>query len=111
MDEKFMAQFLEEAAEMLKVMGHPLRIRIAQSLEDGERKVGEIAEAVEAAQSVTSQHLKAMRVRGLLNTRREATCVYYSIARPEVYKILDCIRESARRAAAEQPRAAAGGRR
>lgn len=95
-------RFLEEAAEMLKVMGHPLRLRIAQCLEKGEKKVGQIAEAVDAAQSVTSQHLKAMRVRGLLNTRREATCVYYSIARSEVYKIIDCIRESAKRAAAEQ---------
>ncbi len=104
-------QFLEEAAEMLKVMGHPLRLRIAQYLEGGERKVGEIADALGAAQSVTSQHLKAMRVRGLLNSRREATCVFYSIARPEVYKIIDCIRESAKRAAeSDQPQAAAGRR-
>ena len=104
-------QFLEEAAEMLKVMGHPLRLRIAQCLEEGERKVGDIADALGAAQSVTSQHLKAMRVRGLLNFRREATCVFYSIARPEVYKIIDCIRESAKRAAEQdQPKAAAGRR-
>lgn len=92
------SDFLEQAAEMLKVMGHPVRLRIAQCLEPGEKKVGEIAQEIQAAQSVTSQHLKAMRVRGLLEARREATCVYYSIARPEVYKIIDCIRQGAQQA-------------
>lgn len=90
-------QFLQDAAEMLKVMGHPLRIKIAQCLENGELKVGDIAKALEISQSVTSQHLKAMKVRGLLRARREAACVFYSIERPEVYKIIDCIRESSRR--------------
>ncbi len=93
MDERF----LQEAAEMLKVMGHPVRIKIAQSLEAGELKVGDIAKALGLTQSVTSQHLKAMRVRGLLSARRKAACVFYSIERPEIYKIIDCIRESSRR--------------
>jgi DNA-binding transcriptional ArsR family regulator len=87
--------FLEEAAEMLKVMGHPLRIKIAQCLEPGALNVGEISQAIGAAQAATSQHLKAMRVRGLLEARREGACVYYHIARPEVYKIIHCIREGA----------------
>lgn len=91
--------FLNNAAEMLKVMGHPLRIRIAQFLESGERNVGDIALAIDASQSTTSQHLRAMRVRGLLDSRRDATHVYYSIARPEVFKIIQCIREGQLRAA------------
>ena len=85
--------FLNDAAEMLKVMGHPLRIRIAHYLESGEQNVGDIALAIQASQSTTSQHLRAMRVRGLLASRRDATHVYYSIGRPEVYKIIQCIRE------------------
>lgn len=91
--------FVNNAAEMLKVMGHPLRIRIAHYLESGERNVGDIALAIEASQSTTSQHLRAMRVRGLLDSRRDATNVYYSIARLEVYKIIQCIREGQLRAA------------
>ena len=85
--------FINNAAEMLKVMGHPLRIKIAHYLESGERNVGDIALAIKASQSTTSQHLRAMRVLGLLDYRRDATNVYYSIARPEVYKIIQCIRE------------------
>lgn len=89
--------FLNEAAEMLKVMGHPLRIRIAQCLEPGELNVGDISQAIGATQSATSQHLKAMRMRGLLDARRDGACMYYSIARPEVYKIIQCVRETAAR--------------
>ncbi len=94
--------FLNNAAEMLKVMGHPLRIRIAHFLETGERNVGDIARSIGASQSTTSQHLRAMRVRGLLDSRRDATNVYYSIARPEIYKIIQCIREGQFRAT-QQP--------
>ncbi|MCB2188354.1 MAG: metalloregulator ArsR/SmtB family transcription factor [Deltaproteobacteria bacterium] len=89
-----MDEFLEQAAEVLKVLGHPLRLRIAIELEHGERNVGELAAATGAAQSATSQHLKAMKVRGILAARREANCIYYSIARPEVHKILHCLRNS-----------------
>lgn len=99
--------FIDDAAEMLKVMGHPVRIKIAQCLEPGPKNVGEISQAIGAAQAATSQHLKAMRVRGLLDARREGTCVYYSIARPEVYKIIHCIREGAERAAGDQKAAGA----
>ncbi|MCB2193427.1 MAG: metalloregulator ArsR/SmtB family transcription factor [Deltaproteobacteria bacterium] len=94
--------FIEDAAEMLKVMGHPMRIKIAQCLEPGAKNVGEISQAIGAAQAATSQHLKALRMRGLLDARREGACVYYSIARPEVYKIIHCIREGAERAAGTQ---------
>jgi DNA-binding transcriptional ArsR family regulator len=96
---RYEENFINDAAEMLKVMGHPLRIRIAQFLESGERNVGDIAIAIDASQSTTSQHLRAMRVRGLLDARRDATNVYYSIARPEVYKIIQCIREGQLRSA------------
>jgi len=91
--------FLNNSADMLKVMGHPLRLRIARYLENGEQNVGDIALAIKASQSTTSQHLRAMRVRGLLDSRREATNVYYSIARPEIYKIIECIREGQIKAA------------
>jgi ArsR family transcriptional regulator len=100
--------FIIDAAEMLKVMGHPLRIKIAQCLEPGELNVGEISKAIGAAQSATSQHLKAMRMRGLLDARREGACMYYGIARPEVYKIIQCIREGAARASGANQ--VAGGR-
>jgi DNA-binding transcriptional ArsR family regulator len=84
---------LEEAAGMLKTMGHPIRLRIVEVLEDGEQTVNSIVKAVNASQSATSQHLSVMKMKGILGSRRDATCVYYFVIRPEVFKIIRCIRE------------------
>jgi ArsR family transcriptional regulator len=83
---------LADAAEMLRVMGHPVRLSLAQLLEVRERRVGELAEALGLSQSTCSQHLRAMRLKGLVRQRRAGNAVYYSLGRPEVHKILSCIR-------------------
>lgn len=103
-------EFIDSAAEMLRVMGHPLRIRIALVLEaNGEMGVSQLAEALGAPQSTTSQHLKAMRLHEMVRARREGNNVYYSLFRPEVFKILECLRESQARAeAANQPESPPG---
>jgi ArsR family transcriptional regulator len=86
------AERLERAAAVLKAVAHPLRLRIVELLERGERTVGGIREALGVAQSLTSQHLTQMRVRGILAARREGTQVFYSIANPDVVKVIHCIR-------------------
>ena len=94
-------QFLEFAAEMLRIMGHPQRLMIAQCLEAGEMNVSDLAQAIGCPQSSTSQHLKAMRMRGLLASRRQGNCVFYSILRPEIYKIIQCVRQGAEKDAGQ----------
>ena len=84
-------EILEQAAEMLKTMGHPLRLKIVVFLQGGERTVGAVAEATGASQSATSQHLNMMKMKGILKSRRDSTTVLYSVARPEVFKIIHCI--------------------
>ncbi len=88
---------LEEAASMLKTMGHPLRLKIVEVLQNGEHTVGEISTALDASQSATSQHLNTMKMKGILGSRRDATCVYYSVIRPEVFKIVKCIQDSGKK--------------
>jgi DNA-binding transcriptional ArsR family regulator len=84
---------LEEAAGMLKTMGHPIRLKIVNVLQNGELTVGAISEAIDVSQSATSQHLNVMKMKGILDSRRDATCVYYRVAMPEVFKIIHCIEE------------------
>ena len=84
-------EFLEKAAEMLKTMGHPLRLKIVMFLQGGEQTVGAISENIGASQSATSQHLNMMKMKGILKSRRDATMVLYSVARSEVFKIIHCI--------------------
>lgn len=79
------------AAEVLKAVAHPLRLLIIEVLQDGERCVGEIVEALGEKQAVTSQQLNMMRDRGVLACRREGAKVFYRIANPNVIRVLDCV--------------------
>ncbi len=86
---------LQEAASVLKVIGHPVRLSIIEFLEGGEKNVGEIQQHVGLQQAITSQHLNYLRVRGLLTSRREGSRVFYSISNQFLLRILSCIKECA----------------
>ena len=84
---------LQRAAETLRVVSHPARLRIVEILVDGERSVTEIQDTLGITQSLTSQHLSNMRVRGVLKCRKDGNMVYYSIANPDVVNVIHCIRQ------------------
>lgn len=84
---------LERAADILKSVAHPLRLRIVELLEGGARSVGELRSLLGVTQSLTSQHLAQMRMRGVLAARKEGNVVYYTIANPDVVKVIHCIRK------------------
>lgn len=83
---------LAKAADVIKVVGHPDRLRILEFLEEGERAVGEIQECLELPQAIVSQHLAKMRGWDIVEPRRDGIHVYYHIIEPKVTHILDCIR-------------------
>ena len=91
---KISQERLEYAAEMLRLMGHPVRLRVVELLESHrELSAGAIQAAVEEPQPTVSQHLNKMRVLGLLSARREGGQVFYSVAQPQLFKLLQCVRE------------------
>jgi DNA-binding transcriptional ArsR family regulator len=83
---------LAEAAEMVRVLGHPVRLRIVELLEHQERTVTQIQEGLEAPQALVSQQLARMRAAGIVEGRRNGSNVWYRIADPRVVRMLDCLR-------------------
>lgn len=75
-----MAAQVEAAAELLKTLGNPQRLRILCLLVEGEHSVGEINAHVPLSQSALSQHLALLREQGLVETRREAQTIFYALA-------------------------------
>lgn len=82
---------LEEAAECLKVLAHPYRLRMVQMLLQDCYMVAELAEACEIQPHVASEHLRLMQRAGLLTSRREGRRTYYEIAEPHLADIIRCI--------------------
>lgn len=82
---------LELVAERFRVMGDALRLRILQSLEEGERSVSELVELVETTQPNVSRHLKRLQDAGLVTKRQEKNSVFYSIADETVFELCDVV--------------------
>jgi ArsR family transcriptional regulator len=84
---------LERAARVIRVLGHPLRLRILELLETGERNVADLQDGLDASQAVISQQLAILRAEDVVAPRRDGPRVYYRIIEPKVAHILDCIRQ------------------
>ncbi len=82
---------LHEAAECLRTLAHPHRLRIVQMLLRGRYKVGELAEACEIPSHMASEHLRLMQRCGLLRSQRDGRCTYYEVAQPHLAGIIACI--------------------
>ena len=84
---------VEDTANVLRCLGHPLRLRILDLLErGGEMTVTEVYEGVGIEQAVASQHLSLMHDKGVLGRRKDGVHVYYSIADDRALKVLACVR-------------------
>ncbi|GAA4428214.1 MULTISPECIES: ArsR/SmtB family transcription factor [Bremerella] len=82
---------LGEAAECLKALAHPVRIRMVQLLLAGRFTVGEIAEDCGIAENLASEHLRLMQRCGFFTSERDGRRVYYSVAEPHLKDIMGCI--------------------
>jgi DNA-binding transcriptional ArsR family regulator len=82
---------LQQAAECLKTLAHPHRLRMVQMLLRGRYTVGELAEACGIPSHMASEHLRLMQHCGLLNSKKEGRKAYYEIAEPHLENIMTCI--------------------
>jgi DNA-binding transcriptional ArsR family regulator len=82
---------LQQAAECLKTLAHPHRLRMVQMLLQGRYTVGELAEACGIPSHMASEHLRLMQHCGLLSSKKEGRKAYYEIAEPHLENIMSCI--------------------
>ncbi len=82
---------LAEAAECLKVLAHPHRLRIIQMLLRGRYTVGELAEACEIPSPMMSEHLRLMQRCGFLTSEKQGRKAFYEITEPHLADIMGCI--------------------
>ncbi len=82
---------IKKAAECLRVISHPGRLQIIQLLAEGERTVGEVAEACDLAHNVASTHLKLLERCGFLANTRHGQSISYRIIEKHLFDLLRCI--------------------
>src|SRR6187455_3372753 len=82
---------LQGAAECLKTLAHPHRLRMVQMLLQGRYTVGELAEACEIPSHMASEHLRLMQRCGLLSAEKDGRKAYYQVAEPHLANIMACV--------------------
>lgn len=84
----------DEPAEMLKVLGNPIRLCIARGLmTKGRCNVSYMEECLGVSQSAISQHLSKLKNAGIVKGYRTGNEVYYEIISASAKKIIDTLFE------------------
>lgn len=84
---------IQQAAQAMKAIAHPLRLQILCVLGDQEVSVQDIVDQVGTSQSNISQHLAILREKGVLTTRKDANRVFYRVGDLRVLKLVGMMRD------------------
>ena len=79
------------AATKIKALAHPLRLRIVAVLSENDAHVNALAEELGVPQSVVSQHLRILRMEGIVDVTRKDGFAVYRLVETRIVNLLDCV--------------------
>ncbi len=86
------SELVQRAAEILKTVAHPARLKIIDFLQSGEQSVAQICKCLNAPQPFISHQLNLMKAKGILSSRRSGNQVFYQVANQNVIEVIQCVR-------------------
>jgi len=81
----------QEAAQLLKALANENRLMILCSLVQQELNVSQLNERLALSQSALSQHLAWLRREGLVQTRRDAQTIFYSLQGSKAKQVIEVL--------------------
>jgi len=82
---------LREEAEVLKALGHPVRLKIVAGLCTRECNVKHIWECLGMPQATVSQHLALLKRKKIIEGKRDGVEVHYSVINPLAKRIIEAL--------------------
>ncbi|MFE6686219.1 ArsR/SmtB family transcription factor [Streptomyces sp. NPDC057743] len=79
-------------AEFFRMLGHPVRIRVLELLQDGPKAVRDLLAEIEVEPSGLSQQLAVLRRSGIVTATREGSTVVYELAGGDVADLMRAAR-------------------
>ncbi|MEV6239625.1 metalloregulator ArsR/SmtB family transcription factor [Lentzea sp. NPDC051838] len=79
-------------ADFFRMLGHPVRIRVLELLQDGPKAVRELLAEIEVEASNLSAQLAVLRRSGIVTATREGSTVVYALAGADVADLLRAAR-------------------
>jgi len=81
-------------ADIFKTIGHPIRIKIIETLLENEKCVRNIWKYLNLPQSTVSQHLSILRSKGIVENEREGSSVKYFVRDRKIEEIFKIIKSN-----------------
>ena len=85
---------VDNASQLFRVMGDPIRLRILHLLNTGELCVGDLVTVLDVPQPTASRHLAYLKRAGLITARKNSYWTFYALAparTPLRRKLLECL--------------------
>lgn len=84
---------IDQLADLLKSISHPIRLKILCLLQESEMTVGEIRNEVKTSHANVSQHLSILRNQGIIDFRKDSNFIYNRIADSRVNELIKSLRD------------------
>jgi DNA-binding transcriptional ArsR family regulator len=81
-------KILERLCGLFKVLGDVTRLKIVNALQGGEMCVSDLAAFLGMSKSAVSQHLRYLKYLAVVNFRRDARCIFYSLDNQHVQEFI-----------------------
>ncbi len=88
-----MREHAADAAKLMGALGNESRLMILCTLSEAECSVGDLNAVVPLSQSALSQQLARLRSQGLVQTRREAQTIYYSLSEGPAGQVINLLHD------------------
>ncbi len=85
------SQSFDREAEILKVLGHPVRLKIVAGLMSQSCNVKKIWECLGLPQATVSQHLALLKNKGVIQGHRDGVEVYYQVTSDEARRVVSTL--------------------
>ena len=93
MDPRTEMELYRRQAEIAKVLGNAVRLRVLNLIGDGEVAYADLVDTLGVSKANLSQHLGVLRSAGVVSVRRDGVRVYYRLTFPEIKTLCSAMRE------------------
>ena len=82
-----------DEVEVFKALGDPTRLKILELVKNEEKCICDIIPKTGKSQPNVSQHIKVLRIAGLINERKDGTRILIDSSHKQIYDIINTVRE------------------
>jgi len=83
----------QKDSEVLKALGHPVRLRMVEGLMNNECNVNKIMDVLQIPQSTASQHLAMLKNKGIVTARKDGVSTCYRVIDERVREIINILKK------------------